>query len=54
MVLELTQGAESTAGSYAEYIRLAEEFAYDPSLVTNVPLDPFWLRHGSQCYDFVI
>ena len=26
-VLELTQGAESTAGSYAEYVRLAEEFA---------------------------
>ena len=27
MVLEMTQGAESTAGSYAEYVRLAEEYA---------------------------
>jgi hypothetical protein len=26
MVLEMTQGAESTAGSYADYVRLAEEY----------------------------
>ena len=26
-VLELTQGAKSTVGSYAEYVRLAEEYA---------------------------
>jgi hypothetical protein len=26
MVLEMTQGAESKAGSYADYVRLAEEY----------------------------
>ena len=32
MILEMTQGAESTAGSYAEYVKLAEEYASGPGL----------------------
>ena len=53
MVLEMTQGAESTAGSYAEYVRLAEEYASGSGMAQTG--GRLMMPHDSleACKDFV-